>query len=160
MSRIIRWETPFVDEFYPSVLAAAYPGAGGIHAKVFVSGQSERWFSVDFGKVLVCNIMDEGCCPQRDFGDAIFDPAVRNDVFVASFIWLQSPWLRAYEPCHDPFSENKFAHYLIFGGDYKVEVITMNEPRIQTIEAGDHLEIPDGLTLPSTAPSNPVAGSK
>jgi hypothetical protein len=153
MSRIVRWETPFVDEFYPSVLAVAYPAEGGICARIFVSGKSNKWFSVDFGEVLVCNIMDEGCCPQRDFGDALFDPAIRTDAFIASLRWLESPWLKAYEPCHDPFSESKLAHYLIFGGDSNVEVITMHEPTILTMKAGDRIDVfPEEYDLPSSTP--------
>jgi hypothetical protein len=157
MSRIVRWETPFVDEFYPSVLTVMYPTPGAIHARAFVSNKLNKWYSIKFGSVLVCNVMDEGCCPSRDFTDAVFDPAIEDGRFVTSFKWLDSPWLKAYEPCHDPFSKSKFSHFLIFGGDHNVEVITSNEPIIQLMEAGERVNILEGFDLPFTIPSNHAA---
>jgi hypothetical protein len=157
MSRIVRWETPFADEFYPSVLPVAYPGARGIQAKVLVSGKSDMWYAVDFGDVLVCNIMDEGCCPHREFGEAVFDPSITSDTFVASLKWLDSPWLKSYEPCHDPYSDRRFTHYLVFGGDTNLEVICSNEPTITLISPGEHLQIKHDIDPWSHLPSNRAA---
>ena len=148
MSRIIRWETPFTDAFYPSVVLLAIPfpllSKKGVGAKVMVAPDGiDKYpkYLVDFGDVLVLTSMDEGCCPERDFGFAIFDEKITSDKFVSAFQWLDSPWLKSYEGCHDPYSEGKFSHYLIFGGDNNVEVITQNTPKIELIEGKRVLEM-------------------
>lgn len=141
MSKIIRWETPFTDAFYPSVIPIATPyplfSKKGTAAKVVVAPDGiDKYpkFLVDFGDVIVFNSMDEGCCPERDFGSALFDEAITSAKFVCCLQWLDSPWLKSYEGCHDPHSEGKFSHYLIFGGDTNIEIITQYDPTIRVID--------------------------
>lgn len=141
MSRIVRWETPFTDVFYPSVVLLATPFSSfsgkDIGAKAVVAPDGIDKYPkslVDFGEVIAFTSMDEGCCPERDFSFATFDEAITNAEFVCSMQWLNSPWLKSYEGCHGPLSEGKFSHYLIFGGDNNLEILTKNDPMIQVIE--------------------------
>ncbi|MDQ3635940.1 MAG: hypothetical protein M3405_15760 [Acidobacteriota bacterium] len=141
MSKIIRWETPFTDAFYPSVGLTAIPlplsSKEYNNLKLIVSSEGvDKYpkYLINFGEVIAFTCMDEGCCPERDFSSATFDDKITKDRFICSFQWLNSPWLKSYEGCHDPESEGKFSHYLIFGGDNNVEVITENTPIITKIE--------------------------
>ena len=148
MSKIVRWETPFTDSFFPSVVLLATPfplfsnkGAG---VKLIVAPDGiDKYpkYLVDFGEVLAFTCMDEGCCPERDFGSATFDETITGAKFVCSMQWFNSPWLKSYEGCHDPYSEGKFSHYLIFGGDYNVEVISQNDPTIRVVEQKEVLKM-------------------
>ena len=141
MPKIVRWETPFTDAFYPSAVLLATPfplfSGKGVGAKVVVApGGIDKYpkYLVDFDEVLALNCMDEGCCPERDFTSATFDETITSAKFVCALQWLDSPWLKSYKGCHDPSSEGKFSHYLIFGGDYNVEIITQNSPKIKVVE--------------------------
>jgi hypothetical protein len=149
MSRIVRWETPFTDAFYPSVVLVAIPlpltSTESNNLKVIVvPGSVESPYPkylVDFGEVLAFTCMEEGCCPERDFTSATFDETITSAKFVCALQWLNSPWLKSYEGCHDPYSEGKFSHYLIFGGDNNFEVITQNEPTIKIVKEKEFLKM-------------------
>jgi len=149
MSKIVRWETPFTDSFYPSVVLMAIPfplmSRESNNLKVIVMPGSIELpypkYLVDFGEVLAFTCMEEGCCPERDFSSATFDETITRDKFVCALQWFNSPWLKSYEGCHDPYSTGKFSHYLIFGGDNNVEVITQNAPTIRVIERKEVLKM-------------------
>lgn len=147
MSRIVRWETPFTDAFYPSIVLVAsflpLTSRECNNLKVIINPSSGEYpkYLVDFGGVLAFTCMEEGCCPERDFVSATFDEAITRDKFICALQWLNSPWLKSYEGCHDPYSEGKFSHYLIFGGDNNVEVITPNVPMIKKVEQKEVLII-------------------
>jgi hypothetical protein len=147
MSRIVRWETPFTDAFYPSVEMAAIPlpptSGRTNNLKVIVTPHSVEYpkYLVDFGEVLAFTCMEESCCPERDFSSATFDETITKDKFICALQWLNSPWLQSYGGCHDPYSEGKFSHYLMFGGDNNVEVITQNAPTIRVIEQKEILKM-------------------
>jgi hypothetical protein len=147
MSRIVRWETPFTDSFYPSVLLLAIPFPllvkKGISAKLIVAPDGiDKYpkYLVDFDEVLAFTCMEESCCPERDISSAIIDETIKNDKSICAFQWIDSPWLQSYEGCYDPFSEGKFSHYLIYGGDNNIEVITKNAPLITKIEQKEILK--------------------
>lgn len=140
MSKIVRWETPFTDAFYPSVVLLTRgfsnsTGKGGDVQAIVAPDGIDKYpkYLIDFGEVLVFTSMDEGCCPERDFGSAVFDETITEEKFVSAFQWIDSPWLKSYEGCHDPNSEDKFSHYMIYGGDNNIEVITQNKPEIRII---------------------------
>ncbi len=136
MSKIVQWKTPFTNYFYPSVILIAIPlppmSRQLNDIKVIIQSKEEYpKYLVDFGEVLAFTCMEESCCPERDISSATIDETIKNDKSVCAFQWLESPWLKSYEGCHDPYSEGKFSHYLIYGGDNNVEVITQNIPRIR-----------------------------
>ena len=140
MSKFVRWETPFTDAFCPSVwLLAAKP----FNLIVIVKPHEEDYpkYLIYFGEVLAFTCMEESCCPERDFSDAIFDEAFERAKPICAAQWLNSPWLKSYEGCHDPEGDGKYSHYLIFGGDNNVEVITANQPMIEMIEQQKILKI-------------------
>ena len=142
MASIIRWETPFTDAFYPSVVMMAVPllvpSRQTNNVKVVVNPSKGEYpkYIVDFGDVLAFTCMEEGCAPARDFASADFQGEK-----LCAYQYLDSPWLKSYEPCQDPLSEGKFSHYMIFGGDNNVEIITQNVPEIRKIEHKEILAI-------------------
>ncbi|MBA4123618.1 MAG: hypothetical protein H0X72_14285 [Acidobacteria bacterium] len=148
MSKIVRWETPFTNAFYPSVILAAIPLSSPMrmetnNLKVIVTPHSLEYpkYLVDFGEVLAFTCMEESCCPERDISSATVDETIKNDKSVCAFQWLNSPWLKSYEGCHDPYSTGKFSHYLIYGGDNNIEVITQNVPTIRVVEQKEVLKM-------------------
>lgn len=146
MSKFVRWETPFTDFFYPSVVLIGIPFSptSGIlnNLKVIVCSREEYpKYLIDFGDVLAFTCMEESCCPQRDFSSATFEETITKGKFICALQWLDSPWLKSYEGCHDPYSTGKFSYYLIFGGDNNVEVITKNTPTIRLIEYKETLKM-------------------
>lgn len=148
MSKIVRWETPFTDSFYPSVVLLAAPFSlivnKGISAKVVVAPDGiDKYpkFLVDFDETLAFSCMEESCCPERDISSAIIDETIKNDKSICAFKWIDSPWLKSYEGCHDPLSEGKFSHYLIYGGDNNIEVITKNVPLITEVKQKEVLKL-------------------
>ena len=145
MSKIIRWETPFTDSFYPSVLMLSIPATPSSlstnQVKIIVELNEKNFkYLVDFGEVLAFTCMEESCCPERDLSSATFDKNITKDKSVCAFQWLNSPWLKSYEGCHDPESTVKFSHYLVFGGDNNVEVITKHIPTIKKIEEPESIK--------------------
>lgn len=99
-----KWETPFSDVAWPSVFLVA--SAAGTKAFVAPHGiDSYPKFVVDFGPALMFRSFDEACA--LGFGYKIEFPKG------CSFVWRGSTWLESYAPCHDPFGNKHFAHYLI-----------------------------------------------
>jgi len=96
-----------------------------------VTSSNEEYprYLVDFGEVLAFTCMEEGCAPERDFVFADLEAEK-----LCAYQYIDSPWLKSYEPCQDPLGEGKFSHYMIFGGDNNVEVITSNVPQIRKID--------------------------
>jgi hypothetical protein len=135
MSKLVRWAVPFADAFYPSV-ASAFSQASKYQINrlriVVTSGVNEYpKYLVSFSDVLVFNCFDEGCAPERKWPEVeVYDPKP------CAWIWTESPWVASYQGCGN-FDENDqpfpLYHYLIFGGDYNVEVVARNEPSIETI---------------------------
>lgn len=147
MSKIVRWETPFTDSFYPSVVLLATPfpldSQKTTGAKVIISPNGiDKYpkYLVDFDEVLAFTCLEESCCPERDISSAIIDEEIKNDKSVCAFKWIDSPWLKSYEGCHDPLSEGKFSHYLIYGGDNNIEIITKNIPFIKEVKQKEILK--------------------
>ena len=93
-------------------------------------------YLVDFGEVIAFTCMEEGFCPTRDFGSATIED--RN---LSAYQFIDSPWVKSYEVGFIGNRFGKFFHYLIFGGDNNVEVVTPNIPKIDVIEKKTVLKI-------------------
>ena len=146
MSKIVRWETPFTDFFYPLVVLIGIPlpttSVIVNNLKVLVWSREEYpKYLIDFGDVLAFTCMEESCCPARDFSFATFDETITKGKFVCALQWLNSPWLKSYKGCWNPENTGKFSHYLIFGGDNNVEIITKNVPAIRLVERKETLKM-------------------
>jgi len=136
MAKLIRWETPFTDSQSPSVGLLIYANPDGtdiLKAEVAPHGSGEYpKYLVNFGNVIAFTCMEEAFCPERDF-----DPSMFEERDLSAYQYLDSPWLKSYEGGRHFIAgghPGPFHHYLIFGGDNNVEVITPNIPLVEVIE--------------------------
>jgi hypothetical protein len=135
MSRIVRWDTPFTDGRDPSVgllVSTESDGTDLLKAVVAPHGLDEYpKYLVNFGSVIAFTCMEEAWCPERDFDYTKFEE--KN---LCAYQYLDSPWLESYENGTNFIAgghPGPFYHYLIFGGDNNVEVITPNVPSIEIV---------------------------
>ena len=96
-------------------------------------------YLVTFGNVIAFTCMEEAFCPPRDFDSTTFDE--KN---LSAYQYLESPWLKAYENGQHSLSGSHpgpYYHYVIFGGDNNIEVITPNVPTVDCLDAKEVLLI-------------------
>ncbi len=139
-AKLVRWETPFTDTAFPSAIILTEDGPTGeflISALVAPAGIDKYpKFRVHFGEVIAFSCMEEMYFPERDF-----DGAEIEEVGLSAYQFLNSAWLKSYE--HGDYflfntdfgNRETLRHYLIFGGDFNIAIITKNEPVFETIEA-------------------------
>src|SRR2546423_1150155 len=137
MPKLVRWETPFSARQYPSVgllISTRSDGSDLLKAVVAPDGiDAYPKYLVTFGNVIAFTCMEEAFSPPRDFDSTMFDE--KN---LSAYQYLESPWLKAYENGQHFVgggSPGPFYHYVIFGADNNVEVITPNIPTVDRIEA-------------------------
>ena len=135
MSKLVRWETPFTEIKLPSVglIITIEPDEADI-LKAVVADSVDTYpkYLVTFGKVIAFTCFEEAHAPERDFASA----TVEEDN-ICAYEYLDSPWLKSYagwKPIYFGNETDSFYHYVIFGGDNNIEVITPNRPEIETIE--------------------------
>lgn len=137
MPKIIRWQTPFTDVKFPSVALGVTNSFGkwnDVTAVVMPQGTDKYpKYLVKFGEVIAFTCFEEANAPERDF---TFENLEEKNL--CAYQYLDSPWLKSYKPWiehfnfhNDPVEAN---HYLIFGGDNNIEIITTNEPTIEIIK--------------------------
>jgi hypothetical protein len=57
-----------------------------------------------------------------------------------AYQWIDSPWLAGYRGCHE-IPGSKLYHYVIFGDDNLVEVISVGEARIERVDQKRFIEV-------------------
>ncbi|MGC2235512.1 MAG: hypothetical protein WA584_05100 [Pyrinomonadaceae bacterium] len=137
MSKIVRWETPFTDTQFPSVALIVTSTANqwnNVRAVIMPQGiYKYPKYLVNFGEVIAFTCFEEADAPERDFTSAMLEE--KN---LCAYQYLDSPWLKSYEAwiehCNFPNESVSSYHYLIFGGDNNIEIITTNIPTIEVIE--------------------------
>lgn len=133
MSRLVPWDTPFAGAFYPSVISAfaqSFERSADSLMVVIGLGESYPRYLIDFENVLVAHSLDEACAPQLPFPESQVS-SVRS----CSWQWLDSPTIKSYQGCHYTADgeEAEILHFLIFGGDHIVEVVTKSQPLIAKV---------------------------
>jgi hypothetical protein len=96
-------------------------------------------YLVNFGHFIAYTCMEEMCSPERGF-----DSTMLEEKNLSAYEYLDSPWLQAYERGRHFVgggTSAPFLHFLIFGGDFNVEVITPDVPTIEIIEQKEVLVI-------------------
>ncbi len=136
MAKIIRWDTPFTDKLHPSVvpLVITQPEGGVILKAIVAPSGTDQYpkYLVNFGHFIAYTCMEEGWSPERDF-----DSTMIEEKHLSAYQYLDSPWLQSYERGRyfvGGGTSAPFLHFLIFGGDFNVEVITPDVPVIEIIE--------------------------
>jgi hypothetical protein len=130
MSKLIRWETPFTDKLFPSVvlITTSYDSLS-----VIVADAVDKYpkYTVGFDKVIAFACMEEAGSPRS------FLEIEKTENDLCAYIWADSPWSKSYVGVgdHDPDgTPGSLFHYLIFGGDNNVEVLTAEKPSISLID--------------------------
>lgn len=140
MSKIIRWNTPFTDKQYPAVefLTTIEQGIHNALQILVAPFGVDKYpkYLIHFGTVLAFTCMEEANAPQM-----IFDEELEKDIEprLSAYQYIESPWLKSYESqiLFTPTEElglGYFSHYMIFGGDNNIEVITSFKPSIEIVE--------------------------
>jgi hypothetical protein len=132
MSKLIRWNVPFSDAFYPSVTAIFETGTQLSRGKMEVTIQVSDGtrFRVESTSVLAFTCLDEGCAPKRWFSTVEIE-----QVETCAYECLESPWIKSYEGCqYDAHGRPvPLNHYLIYGGDNIVEFVCQHEPLVSRL---------------------------
>lgn len=135
--RLVRWDTPFADAQFPSVVtfvnAGELPSSFTLEAVVSPKGLDEYpKYRVQFGDVIAFAAMEEMHFPGADFENV----DVEGQGKFCSYKFLNSPWLESYTQGEyflfntDGGDSESLTHYVIFGGDDILQVVTRNEPEI------------------------------
>ena len=140
MSKLIRWETPFSDSLFPSVVTLVncdsqrefmYP----VEAIVSPRGLEQYpKYRVQFGQVVAFSAMEE-----MHFPDIYFNNVEFENKKGCAYQFIDSPWLESYRKGEyflfnkDGGTAEALSHYVIFGGDDVFQVITKNEAVITEI---------------------------
>jgi hypothetical protein len=139
MSKLIRWETPFSDEKFPAVKLLISNDGDFLSAIVAPEGIDKYpKYLVKFADVIAFTCMEEAYSPQREYSN------IKPEENSCAYEWIDSSWLKSYEHGEHFIASGKpkpFYHYLIFGGDNNIEVITPNKPEIETISEKTVLKI-------------------
>lgn len=133
MSKLIRWETPFTDSEWPSaeLFFSSYgDGRVRISAAVCPSGIDKYpKYVVDFGEALAFTSFEEALAPEiHTF------PAEVEGSWKCACEWVDSPWAESYAVMWNVGKADPLRHYLIFGGDNNLEILTHTIPSFETVE--------------------------
>ena len=138
MSEFVRGETPFTEIEWPSVVVITNRGSNGeylLEVVVAPTGINQYpKYLVEFGDVVGFSAMEEMHFPDHDFKDA-----KTTEEKLCAYRFVESPWLKFYERGEyflfnlDGGTKETLTHYVIFGGDDILQVVTKNEPMITIV---------------------------
>lgn len=136
--RVERWETPFTDARDPSVGVIVEADEGGADALTLVvaPGGLDKYpkYLVRFASVVAFTCREEAFAPEvPGLADAPFE-----DRRASAHLWTGSPWVESYRkggPLVPAAGDGELRHYLVFGGDNTVEVVSSAEPELKEVAA-------------------------
>ena len=134
---IIRWETPFTNISDPSVGVFFESDTDGIDVLSLVIAPHgiDKYpkYLVRFSSVIAYTCREESFAPSLGIEDLSFE-----DRSASAQIWPNSPWIESYREgegiLFDPGNDT-LQHFLVFGGDNIVEVVSMVIPKIEEVES-------------------------
>jgi hypothetical protein len=137
MNQLIPWDTPFIKSKYPSVGVYFEHGEDEtdlVSAVVAPDGIDEYpKYLVEFGEVFEVKYYEEGCSPDRGYENLLH--AVKGS---SSCEWLCSPSIECYQ---DLAGEKILRHFLLFGADNILEIVTVNNPKASLVAKPRKIEI-------------------
>ena len=113
-------------------MISVQPGGADLLQAIVAPFGIDRYpkYLIDFGNVIAFTCMEEAFSPQRDFDLSMFEE--KN---LSAYEYIDSPWLKSYENGIDVLPGiGCLRHYLIFGGDSNIEIISRNTPTVKSIE--------------------------
>lgn len=92
-------------------------------------------YVVNFGNVVAFSCMEEMHFPEGDFSEAEFE-----EEGLAAYEFIDSSWLESYRKGEyflfntDGGNTEQLRHFVIFGGDNNIEVITKHTPTFRQVD--------------------------
>lgn len=143
MNKLIRWETPFTETSYPSVGVYIEHGENEailLSAIVAPEGIDEYpKYLLHFNEIIEFICYEEAFSPDRGYEKIEKEPKG-----LSAYKWLNSPNIKAYKEGSGFLASDDNAamnHYVIFGGDNIVEIVTFNEYTIEKINSSKLIPI-------------------
>lgn len=143
MSELIRWDTPFTENKFPSIslfIQNKEMETDLISVVVAPNGIDEYpKYLVQFGEVVKYSCYEEAFSEEGEI-----DKAKLIDKNACAYIWENSPSIISYTsglPFIVGGKAKKLFHYVIFGGDNIIEVVTPNKPVIEKINSQETITI-------------------
>jgi hypothetical protein len=138
---LIRWDTPFADTLYPSVIPV--PNFPPVLSFAVAPDGIDKYpkYLVRFEAVIAYKCEDESYPPS----DRRFDHLSREEERLSTYQWIESPWLKSYsgevariEAWHKDavgVEGAKLRHYVLGGGDTIAEILAVDVPKIKKVDA-------------------------
>lgn len=130
-TELVRWDVPFAEW---RGLSAWVITESGDSFTIVVAPLSDKRpednypkYLIRFEKVITLLAYDEACATHR-----IYYKMTGWIKGVQAYQWIDSPWLDGYRGCHEIHGK-KLYHYVIFGDDNLVEVISVGEAKIEKV---------------------------
>lgn len=132
--RLERWDTPFTDlpALRIRVMIEGRPQHGeGVTLIVEPSGtEAYPKYLVRFPSVSAFVHLEETLTPRTGGPDD-------GDAHASACVWSGSPWVRAQDDGEAPADR----HYVVFGDDRVIEVVSRSEPEVETVTSPQVLEL-------------------
>lgn len=141
--KLVRWETPFTDARFPSVVAFVTQSpeeTSFFPVEVIVSPSgldAYPKYRVSFGHPVAFSAMEEMHFPEIYFNDAEYEDGGNS----CAYKFVDSPWIESYNRGeyflfnNDGGKSETLSHFVIFGGDDVFQVVTRHIPTVETITA-------------------------
>lgn len=130
---LVGWEAPFSQSRFPSV--GVIPESDDVaELTVVVAPQGiDRYpkFLARFFTVVAFRCEDESLASMKRFRSLKLE-----EPRACTYLWQDSPWLQEYVDSQrliDVYYSGELRHYIFFGGDVIVEVLTTEEPEVEEI---------------------------
>ena len=136
---LVRWDVPFADWRGLStwVIVESFDSFTIVVAPLSSQAPKDNYpkYLIRFDKIITLLTYDEACATHR-----LYYKMSGWTKGVRAYQWIDSPWLDGYRGCHE-VRGSKLYHYVIFGDDSLVEVISVGEARIERIDEKRFIEV-------------------
>ena len=127
---LVRWDVPFAEARDPSVSLITEQGGDAATLVVAPSG-IDRYpkYLVRFAKVIALLCYEEAFAFDRGYRALSgIEPKC------CAYLWTDSPWMESYRKGVDVFEWKDLQHYLVFGGDFIVELVASGQPKVERLD--------------------------
>ena len=132
--RLIRWDTPFVDERVLSAKLLEDPVVGEL-VLIVEPREIDKYpkYVLRFEFWIAYKVEDESYAPTGEVNS--IECSERE---LSSYYWIESPWLREFKESEETVRMNygsELKHFVISAADVIVEVLATEDPKVETVAA-------------------------
>jgi hypothetical protein len=138
-TELVRWDVPFAE--WKALCAWVIMEKVDSFTVIVARGSNKRpednypKYLIRFDKVITLLAYDEACAAHQ-----IYYKMTGWMEGVRAYQWIDSPWLDGYRGCHE-IRGKKLFHYVIFGDDNLIEVISVGEAKIEKVDEKRFIEV-------------------